>query len=552
MVVGKCEHCFNNSIEHNTGYFSMSLYDRDTFITSSLFETRVDYTSHEYNCPINRTTVYIVLLYRAGFQPRFAYLVKYWDFPNILLFACNCLPPGVLSFIYTEYLVIHWSHADGMADLFVNNIIGENNSKIVWQDYQKECFARNTFGVTYEKYMEDIIDSLLEYNDSGAFSDEPENVVDSSTSVPAYGIKVKESVNRSSCVANVDSAILQNGSDSDINFSDKKLGYLAKQSTEFVFIGPDRQMVEITDIQQCVNIAQQIRSTGKPNYMEARYPLKSGLNLEAWIRLLFDYPDRKLLQYLTFGFPLSLSEPETLGNKVIKNHISALQYPEAVDRYLAKEFEAGAIIGPMSDINNFHIHCSPLLTRPKDTDKRRVILDLSFPHGQLVNNNVNRFAFDNDAFTLKFPGIDNIVDKIINVEDPYLAKIDVARAFRNLRVDPADALKFGIFWKGNYYVDVALVFDWVHGCLGFQRASDAIVFLMKKLGHTIFAYIDDYIIVSPREEADRAFKQLSELLDELGLPMNPDKRVSPTKALTCLGINIDIARNILSIASHKV
>ena len=182
-------------------------------------------------------------------------------------------------------------------------------------------------------------------------------------------------------------------------------------------------MVEITDIQQCVNIAQQIRSTGKPNYIEARYPLKSGLNLEAWNRLLFDYPDRKLLQYLTFGFPLSLSEPETLGNKVFKNHISALQYPEAVDRYLAKELEAGAIIGPMSDINNFHIHFSPLLIRPKDMDKRRVILDLSFPHGQSVNNNVNRFAFDNDAFTLKFPGIDNILDKIINVEDPYLAKL---------------------------------------------------------------------------------------------------------------------------------
>ena len=162
MVVGKCEHCFNNSIEHNTGYFSMS-YDRDTFITSSLFETRVDYTSHEYNCPTNRTTVYIVLLYRAGFQPKFAYLVKYWGSPNILLFACNCLPPGVLSFIYTEYLVIHWSHADGMADSFVSNIIGENNPKIVWQDYQTECFVRNTFGVTYEKYMEDINDSLLEY-----------------------------------------------------------------------------------------------------------------------------------------------------------------------------------------------------------------------------------------------------------------------------------------------------------------------------------------------------------------------------------------------------
>ena len=90
-------------------------------------------------------------------------------------------------------------------------------------------------------------------------------------------------------------------------------------------------------------------------------------------------------------------------------------------------------------------------------------MDLLFPRGLSVNDNVNTIAFDHDAFILKFPGIDNIVETIISMDDPYLAKIDVARAFRNLRVDPADALKFGIFWKGNYYVDVALAFSWFRG-----------------------------------------------------------------------------------------
>ena len=49
--------------------------------------------------------------------------------------------------------------------------------KLCLQDYQKECFVRNTFGVTYEQYMEDIIDKLLEYNDLGAFSDASKNEV---------------------------------------------------------------------------------------------------------------------------------------------------------------------------------------------------------------------------------------------------------------------------------------------------------------------------------------------------------------------------------------
>ena len=101
MVVDKCEHRFSNKVVHDIGYHNVPQYDIGIFVAPCLFETKEDFTSHEYNCPINRTTVDIVLLYRAGFQHRFAYLVKYWDFSDILLFACNHFPPGVLRFTLT-------------------------------------------------------------------------------------------------------------------------------------------------------------------------------------------------------------------------------------------------------------------------------------------------------------------------------------------------------------------------------------------------------------------------------------------------------------------
>ena len=138
--------------------------------------------------------------------------------------------------------MIHWCHANG-TDAFISNIIDENNPKTVWKDYQKDCFVKNTFGVTYEQYMEDIIDKLLEYND--AFSNTSKNEVDSLASVPAYGTVVYIE-SRYILLGTEVKGI--SGSDSDINFSDKKLGYLAKQCTDFVFICPDRQMVEIKDI----------------------------------------------------------------------------------------------------------------------------------------------------------------------------------------------------------------------------------------------------------------------------------------------------------------
>ena len=76
---------------------------------------------------------------------------------------------------------------------------------------------------------------------------------------------------------------------------------------------------------------------------------------------------------------------------------------------------AGAILGPF-DINPaYGIHSSPLLTRPKDVDKRRVILNLSHPPGLSLNNQVDRIRFDGVTFRLKFVSIDNITEEILKV-----------------------------------------------------------------------------------------------------------------------------------------
>jgi hypothetical protein len=56
-----------------------------------------------------------------------------------------------------------------------------------------------------------------------------------------------------------------------------------------------------------------------------------------------------------------------------------------------KEASYGAIIGPF-DKNLFpcHFKISPLNTVSKDTRERRVILDLSFPAGNSVNDYISK------------------------------------------------------------------------------------------------------------------------------------------------------------------
>ena len=80
-----------------------------------------------------------------------------------------------------------------------------------------------------------------------------------------------------------------------------------------------------------------------------------------------------------------------------------------------------------------------------------------------MNEQVDKEYFDNSNFVLKFPSVDDMVDKICTQGDNVtISKIDIERAFKNLCMDPADTLKLDIIWKDDFFIDVAIAFRWVH------------------------------------------------------------------------------------------
>ena len=109
------------------------------------------------------------------------------------------------------------------------------------------------------------------------------------------------------------------------------------------------------------------------------------------------------------------------------------------------------------------------MTQPKDNGSRRVILELLYPQGHSVNSHVDKNKFDGSSFVLKFLSIDHITEDIVYCTDEYvLFKTDVARTFRNLRVDPVDSLKIGMKWNGSCYADLELTFGLMQGSAAFQ------------------------------------------------------------------------------------
>ena len=76
----------------------------------------------------------------------------------------------------------------------------------------------------------------------------------------------------------------------DYNIPGKHKGFITLSYRSFQFMGPDRPK-ELNRVKDYIQAAKIIKSTGVPNYRQARIPIKSHLKLEAWEKYLQDYLD---------------------------------------------------------------------------------------------------------------------------------------------------------------------------------------------------------------------------------------------------------------------
>ena len=220
------------------------------------------------------------------------------------------------------------------------------------------------------------------------------------------------------------------------------------------------------------------------------------MNIGAWEDHLRNYYDTQLIDFIKYGFPLDMVPNPNLDNNFVHNHPTATQYPIDIQTYIDKETLHHAILGPFNDPPITGLHCSPMLTRPKPgASSRRVIVDLSWPKLASVNHNIASDVYMGVPFKLKFPTVDDIVDRIVLLNGKCLLyKVDIHRAFRILKLDPRDIVHTGLQWQGKYYVDTSVPFGYRHGSVCCQRVTDAIRYIMYTKGiEHLFNYIDDFM-----------------------------------------------------------
>ena len=146
--------------------------------------------------------------------------------------------------------------------------------------------------------------------------------------------------------------------------------------------------------------------------MGKQIPVKSPLNADAFASYLQDYWDWELVLLLKYGFPLGFNyDSEIKSDKI--NHKTAIQFPEHVSHYIQEELKHDALIGPFETCPFDKFHTSPFLTRDKSSsDKRRVIVDLSWPKGKAINDGISGQTYSGTEFILTYPTIDDVTAQV--------------------------------------------------------------------------------------------------------------------------------------------
>ena len=192
--------------------------------------------------------------------------------------------------------------------------------------------------------------------------------------------------------------------------------------------------------------------TGKPNYQQARIPVTHALHTDNWLTMLEHYHDQRLLQYIQFGFPLGYTARHP-PQQNFRNHALALKYPAQVEAYLHKELSMDSLLGPFKDNPLHTAHMNPIMSHPKkESASRRIILDLSYaPNDASVNAGIQKCALEGEYVRTTLPTPQDLARELL-ASGPgtymYMFGLDLARAYRQLRIDPGDWGLMGMQWRG--------------------------------------------------------------------------------------------------------
>ena len=304
-----------------------------------------------------------------------------------------------------------------------------------------------------------------------------------------------------------------------------------------------------------IMLAHKIIKSGKCNRWGCRIPVASGWNILKMDFLLQDYEDGDLVEWLTFGFPVSRADDIRDPIPANSNHLGATMFPDQVDAYIEKEIRLGATMGPFS-VPPFmnRIGISPLSTRPKrNSAQKRVILDLSFPENASVNFGIKKDEYCGTKIKLEYPTIDTLTRRVAQLGHCCLLwKLDLHRFFRQLPLCPKDYCLIGYRWRNMIFHDKMMPMGLRSAAYVAQKTTCAITFIHKSLGFWSTNYLDDFGSAELPRDAWSSFNAMRRILHAVGADEAHEKAVPPTTRLEFLGNTVDTVKMTIEVSEDRM
>ena len=231
--------------------------------------------------------------------------------------------------------------------------------------------------------------------------------------------------------------------------------------------------------------------------------IKSPIKVEVLEKYLEHYPCPSTRDYLLVGFregfDIGFRGSFTDPNSRPRNLLSARENVDQVSE--AKELSRGHTSGPFPYPPFTHTHCSPIGSAPKPDGSVRLILDLSSPRGESVNDGISK-----EEFKCKYSKFDDAVSIVLHLgRGSSLGKIDIKHAFRICPVAPEQWPLLCFEWLGQFFTDTRLPFGSRSSPFIFNTFAIALAWIVLNIGRLWFLiyYLDDFFFANLTREGCR-------------------------------------------------
>ena len=278
----------------------------------------------------------------------------------------------------------------------------------------------------------------------------------------------------------------------------------------------------------------------------------------SWRNLLARYPDQRLVQFflrgIIEGFQVGYNDHKSKSLKSSRKNLDgAIQHPEVVDEYLAKEMTFNRLVGPFvkAQLPGIQISRFGVIPKSHQIGKWRLIVDLSHPKSHSVNDGIPK-----SLCGLSYITVDDAINKVLELgPNTLMAKIDIKSAFRLLPVHPADRHLLAMEWQNKIFIDTCLPFGLRSAPKLFNILADLLSWITMTKGVTFsIHYLDDFLTMGPAGSnvCQHNLDILMQTCNELGIPLAEDKLEGPSTSITFLGIVIDTSKSEIRLPEEKL